>query len=152
MNSRVIETTADISAPIDSVWRVLTDFPSFSKWSRFILGIDGQPRAGTRVSVRLDDGGGAMTIRPVVLVCAPHELRWCGVLGASFVFSGEHYFRLHPLPGGGTRLIHAEIFSGLFVPLLWKRLNSSTRRGFQDFNNALRERAEALTRPEGRSA
>ena len=149
MSVRVIETTVNISAPIERVWRVLMDFPSFTQWSRFIISVDGQPTAGKRLSVHLDDGGGAMTLAPEVLVCRPHELRWRGVLGASFLFSGEHYFRLHALPGGGTCLTHGEVFGGLLVTPLWKRLDTSTRRGFHDFNNALRERAETLHRSEG---
>lgn len=144
MSSRKIETSVDIAAPVEDVWRVLTDFARFPQWSRFILAIEGEARPGTRLSARLDDGGGAMQIRPEVLVCKEHdELRWRGTLGASFLFSGEHYFRLQALPGGGTRLTHGEVFGGLLVPLLWTRLNTSTRRGFEDFNAALRARAES---------
>lgn len=144
MSSRKIEISIDIAAPVEDVWRVLTDFARFPQWSRFILAIEGEARPGTRLSARLDDGGGAMQIRPEVLVCKEHdELRWRGTLGASFLFSGEHYFRLQALPGGGTRLTHGEVFGGLLVPLLWKRLNTSTRRGFEDFNAALQARAES---------
>ena len=56
--------------------------------------------------------------------------------------TGEHYFRLHALAGGGTRLTHGEVFGGLLVPLLWGRLTTKTRQRFQDFNAALRARAE----------
>jgi hypothetical protein len=146
MSSRAIETTIDISAPIEHAWRVFTDFPSYPQWSRFVVDIRGEPRPGARLSVRLDDGGGAMQIRPEVLSCEPYELRWRGVLGASFLFSGEHYFRLEALPGGGTRLTHGEVFGGLLVPLLWTRLSTRTRAGFEDFNTALRERAETAER------
>lgn len=142
MSGRSIETTIEIDAPVERVWRVLIDFARFPQWSRFILSIQGEPRPGARLSARLDDGGGAMQIRPEIMTCEPHELRWRGVLGASFLFSGEHYFRLEALPGGSTRLTHGEVFGGLLVPLLWKRLDSRTRQGFQDFNTALRERAE----------
>lgn len=146
MSRRVIETAIDISAPRERAWRVLTDFASFPQWSRFIEAIEGEARPGARLSARLNDGGGAMQIRPEVLVCEPYELRWLGVLGASFLFSGEHYFRLQPLPGGGTRLTHGEVFGGLMVPLLWPRLNTRTRQGFGDFNAALKAQAEALDR------
>ena len=143
MSGRSIETAIEIAAPVERVWRVLTDFARFPQWSRFILSIEGEARPGARLSARLDDGGGPMQIRPEVLVCKDRdELRWRGVLGASFLFSGEHYFRLEALPGGGTRLTHGEVFGGLLVPLLWTRLNTRTRQGFEDFNTALRERAE----------
>lgn len=142
MGSHVIETGIDISAPVERVWHVLTDFTSFPQWSRFIVGIEGRPSSGTRLSVRLDDGSGTMQIHPEVLACEPHELRWRGVLAASFLFSGEHYFRLQPLSDGGMRLTHGEAFGGLLVPLLWKRLDTRTRQAFHRFNAALRERCE----------
>jgi hypothetical protein len=146
MSGRTIETSIDIAAPVDRVWHVLTGFASFPQWSRFILSIEGEARAGTRLSVCLDDGGGATQIRPEVLICKePVELRWRGVVGANFLLSAEHWFRLQALPGGGTRLTHGEVFGGFLVPLFWARLNTCTRRGFQDFNAALRERAEHNT-------
>lgn len=149
MTGRVIETSIDISAPVDRVWHVLTDFSSFPQWSRFIVGIEGKPSPGTRISVRLDDGAGIMQIHPQILACGSHELRWRGVLAASFIFSGEHYFRLEPLPGGGTRLTHGETFGGALVPLLWKRLDARTRQAFHRFNAALRERCEAVATSRG---
>lgn len=142
MSSRAIETIIDISAPIEHAWRVLTDFPSYPQWSRFIVSIDGMPSAGSQLSVYLDDGAGAMQIRPEVLLCEPYELRWRGTLGGRFLFSGEHSFRFESLPDGGTRMTHSEVFGGILVPLLWRRLNTSTRQALHAFNTALRQQAE----------
>lgn len=142
MSKRMIETSVDIAAPVERIWRVLTDFSSYPQWSRFILSIEGEAHEGARLSVRMDDGGGAMAASPEILVCkAPAELRWRGGLGAPFLFSAEHYFRLEG-SSVGTRLIHGEIFGGLLVPLFWKRLDTRTRRAFEDFNAALRTCAE----------
>lgn len=145
MSQRIIETSIDIEAPIERVWHVLSDFPRYPQWSRFIQSIEGTPNAGARLSVQLNDGGTTMRFRPEVLVCGPHELRWRGLLGASFVFTGEHRFLLEALSESRTRLIHSEVFSGILVSLLWKRLDTATRQGFQDFNAALRARSEHPT-------
>ena len=143
MSKRMIEPAVGIAVPVERVGRVLTDFPSYPQWSRFILSIKGEAREGARLSVRLDDGGGAMMVSPEILACkAPAELRWRGVLGAPFLFSAEHHFRLEPLVGGGTRLDHSEMFGGLLVPLFWKRFDTRTRQAFQEFNAAIRARAE----------
>jgi hypothetical protein len=143
MSNRTIETSIDIAAPAERVWRMLTDFASFPQWSRFILAIEGVARAGRRLSVRVDDGGNAMRMRPEVVRCEEEvELRWRGVVGARFLFSGEHSFRLEALPGGGTRFIHSEKFGGILVPFVWTTLDTRTRRAFHDFNAALRARAE----------
>lgn len=84
-----------------------------------------------------------MTVRPTVLVCeAPIELRWRGVLGVRFPFSAEHHFEFEPIPDDGTRLNHGELFGGLLLPLFWKRFDTRTRHAFQEFNAAIRTRAE----------
>lgn len=148
MSGRTIETTLDIGAPTSRVWQELTDFARFAEWSKFILGIEGELSPGAQLAVRLDDGGGPMTMRPEVLVSDTQaELRWLGKVGASFVFAGEHYFKLAPLPNGGTRLTHGEIFRGILTPLFWGKLNTRTRRAFGEFNEALRVRAETAAAP-----
>ena len=144
MANATIETKIAIAAPIERVWRVLTDLSNYPAWSRFILSVHGRPSEGATLSVELDDGGGKMRIRPLLLAFRPYELRWRGVLGASLLFSGEHSFRLEPLTDGGTSLTHGEVIGGLLVPLLWKRLDTRTRQGFNDFNAALRERCESV--------
>ncbi|ATQ70971.1 MULTISPECIES: SRPBCC domain-containing protein [Methylosinus] len=146
MSQRIIETTIEIAAPVETVWRALVDFPSYPQWSRFILSIDGEARRGAPLAVRLDDGGGGvMLMRPrIVAFDEAVELRWRGVVGARFLFTGEHSFRLEPLSETVTRFAQKEAFGGMLVPLFWKRLDTHTRRAFHSFNSALRERAEAL--------
>lgn len=144
MSEKQIETTVDIAAPVQRVWAELTSFANFSEWSRFILAIRGDLRTGSKLEVRLDQGKGPMTIRPQLVVHNERqELRWRGTLGASFVFWGEHYFQLAPLPDGGTRFTHGERFGGVLLPLLWKSLDTQTRKAFGEFNEALRARSEA---------
>ena len=112
---------------------------------QFILAIEGEARRGAPLAVRLDDGGGVMRVRPTIVTFNENvELRWRGVVGASFVFVGEHSFRLQSLPNGATRFTQSETFGGILVPLFWKRLDGQTRRAFHSFNDALRRRAEAI--------
>lgn len=40
-------------------------------------------------------------------------------------------------------LLHMEQFSSLLVPLVWNRMEHSTRCGFEAMNQALKTRAEA---------
>lgn len=145
MFRKTLETTIDIAAPESVVWAILGDFPRFPEWSRFIVGIDGSTNVGSRLSVRLNDGvGKPMSFSPKLLAMTHNEeLRWRGTVGARFIFSGEHYFKLMPLPGGRTRVSHGEIFSGLLVPLLWRTLDTRTRTAFGRFNEALKTRVES---------
>jgi hypothetical protein len=59
------------------------------------------------------------------------------------IFDGEHQFQLEPMGERRTRLIHGEVFSGLLVPLLWQNLDTQTRQGFEEMNNALKNRVES---------
>lgn len=152
--SRRLETSIIIDATPNRVWHVLEDFQSYSEWSTFIRDISGRMEEGSRLSVFLQPPGGkGMQFEPVVLQArAPTdstsdtgrrgEFRWRGSLGAGFIFSGEHSFVLEAADAGRTRLTHNEIFRGLLVPFLWRSLDTSTRRGFEEFNRALKQRCE----------
>jgi hypothetical protein len=146
MPTKQLETSIEIAASPQRVWRELTNFPKYRDWSRFVLAIEGEPRLGERLQVRLDDGSRPMTIKPELIVVRENEeLCWQGKLGSSFVFGGQHYFRLAAQPDGYTRLTHGERFRGLLLPVLWKTLNTRTRKAFERFNEALRERAESTS-------
>lgn len=85
-----------------------------------------------------------MSIAPTILRADPgRELRWRGSLPIPGLFQGEHVFELQPLGEDRTRFVHRERFSGLLVPLLWKKLlNVDTRAGFEAMNRALKQEAE----------
>jgi hypothetical protein len=142
---RELSTEIEINAPPEQVWAVLCDFESYSEWNPFIRSIEGEPQQAARLVVRFEPPGGrAMTFKPTVLRAAPNEeLRWLGRLLLPGVFDGEHIYELEPLDSGRrTRLVHREEFRGLLVPVLLKSLDSSTRRGFEAMNTALKARVE----------
>ncbi|WP_027487385.1 SRPBCC domain-containing protein [Allorhizobium undicola] len=151
--ARIVESTIDIHAPARDVWNVLLAFSTFPEWSRFILAAEGHPALGERLALTMNDGGGVMTFKPVVVACEPQrEFGWRGTVGASFLFSGEHRFILEARADGITRFVHRESFSGWLVPLFWKTLNTRTRAAFAAFNIALKERVEALNKAEAHSS
>lgn len=139
-----IQTHIEIDAPPRRVWAVLTDFEGYPAWNPFITQARGTARAGARLKVRIEPPGGrAGTFTPVVTEAVPERsLAWLGTLGAAWVFAGAHQFRLEPLPGGGTRFVHSETFGGLLVRLVRRSLETSTRRGFEAMNAALKAEAE----------
>lgn len=139
-----IQTHIDIDAPPERVWSVLTDFERHPTWNPFIREIRGEVRQGARLHVRLGPpDGNPTTFTPVVTRAEPNrELSWLGLLVTSWVFRGEHAFRLEPLGDGRTRFYHGESFGGVLVPLMRKRLDTDTRRGFELMNEALKREAE----------
>jgi hypothetical protein len=139
-----IRTEIDIAASPDRVWQVLMDFPSHPDWNPFVRSIQGKPRVGEQLVVKIQpEGGKGMTLKPKVLVADPQkELRWLGHLLFKGVFDGEHFFQVQAMANGHTRLVHGERFSGLLVPLAKSALDGGTKAGFIAMNEALKSRAE----------
>lgn len=139
-----IETQQIIQAPISKVWQILTRFEDYPKWSQFIKEFYGNPTVGSRTGVLLSPPGGkSMKMNPVFLkIDKERELRWRGSLIVKGIFDGEHYFILQKINENSTKLIQGENFSGILVPLLKKMIMGSTLKGFEQFNQAIKERAE----------
>jgi hypothetical protein len=70
------EAAVEIAAPIDVVWRVMTDLPRYREWNPFVVAIepvDGAFRVGTAIALTVKWGrrGGASTIEVVDRLDAP---------------------------------------------------------------------------------
>jgi hypothetical protein len=141
---RELNTEIDINASAERVWRVLTDFNAYSQWNPFIRRVEGKPEVGSRLSIVIrPPDAQAMKFSPTVLTVEPErELRWLGRLLVRGLFDGEHIFRIEAVDADRVRFQHREEFRGLLVPLLWKSLDTGTRRGFHEMNFALKERVE----------
>lgn len=72
----------------------------------------------------------------------PRELRWRATFLNKRLFSGEHGFKLEPTAVNRVRFVQDETFSGLLVPLYSRLRLARTRSGFDQVNEALRDRAE----------
>jgi hypothetical protein len=140
-----LHTEIEIDAPAERVWGVLTDFASYPQWNPFIRQISGEPSTGERLEVRLEPPESrGITLRPKVLSAEPnHQLRWLGHLLVPGLFDGEHSFTIEPFAENRVRFVQSEAFTGLLIPLLARSLDNNTRRGFEEMNRALKERAEA---------
>jgi hypothetical protein len=139
-----LRSEIEIQAPAERVWQLLTDFPSFPQWNPFIRRASGAIRVGERLEVHIQPSGASgMTFRPTVLKAEPNrELRWLGHLLISGFFDGEHIFTIEPLGESRVCFTQREVFTGLLVPVLARGLDTDTRRGFEEMNQALKVRAE----------
>jgi hypothetical protein len=140
-----LHSEIEIAASAQRVWDILTDFSSYPQWNPFIRRISGEAKIGERVEVRLEPPESrGVTLKPRVLNIEPNrELRWLGHLLVPGLFDGEHTLAIEPLEENHVRFVQRESFKGLLVPLLARSLDNSTRRGFEEMNRALKERAEA---------
>jgi len=143
--TRTIRSAIEIRAPADVVWRVLTDFESYPEWNPHLRRVRGTPAEGGRLTVHSrPPGGRAVVFRPVIVRWAPpRELRWLATLFSARLFRAEHGFRVEPVSQDRVRLVQDETFRGLLIPLYSAVRLRATRRGFEQMNAALRERAES---------
>ena len=141
-----LHTEIEIQSSPERVWRLLTDFASFPQWNPFIRRASGEVEEDARLEVRLQPSGArGMTFRPTVLKVEPNrELRWLGHLGLRGLFDSEHVFTIEPLGGSSVRFAQSETFTGLLVPLFARGLDTDTRRGFEEMNQALKAKAEQV--------
>lgn len=138
-----IEVFTAIDAPPAVVWEVLLEFDRYPEWNPFIRSIEGEPRVGTELRVRIEPPGGRpTTVDPEVVACEePRRLAWLERLGVPLAFDGYREFRLEPIADGDrTRLLHRQTVRGALVPLLFDE--TSLERGFAAMNDALADRAE----------
>ena len=146
--AKELRTEIEIDAPADRVWRVLTEFDAYPDWNPFLRRASGEVKEGARLEVYMQPSGGrGMTFRPTVIRAEPNrEFRWLGHLGVSGLFDGEHSFTIEPLEGDRVRFVQSERFTGVLVPLMLLMIEKDTKRGFEEMNQALKERAEAAQR------
>ncbi|MEX2656036.1 MAG: SRPBCC domain-containing protein [Balneolales bacterium] len=139
-----LKTEIIIETPADKIWSILVDFESYSEWNPFIKSFEGKIAKGEKFKVTLQlPNSKPMTFHPKCLVLEKNkEFRWLGHLLINGLFDGEHIFELEDLGNGQTKFIQRENFRGVLVPLLWKKINSSTRSGFIEMNKQLKIRAE----------
>ena len=142
----LLETQIDIDAPVERVWSLLIDFPSYPRWNPFVRSIEGILEVGQSLKVFIQpQGAKGMRFQPTVLVAQPNrELRWKGKLFLPGLFDGEHYFKLEVKPEGGLTFHQGENFSGVLVPLFRRSLDGPTKQGFVAMNEALKREAEKL--------
>jgi hypothetical protein len=144
-----LRTELEFDGTAREVWDVLTDLPSYGEWNPFIKKIDGEPRTGARLEVRMEpEGERAMTFRPTVLTVEPgREFKWLGHLLVPGIFDGEHRWLIEEIEPGRVRFTQSERFGGILVPLLWKKLrDGGTAKGFRAMNDALAARVAELRR------
>lgn len=138
LNPSEVRAEADIDAPVEDIWEVLTDFESYPEWNPFIVSAEGEARVDAKLTNVMNNDGSTTTFNPTVLVANGHELRWIGRFGVPGLVDGEHYFLLEDIGDGRTRLVQGETFTGILVPFAGGALD--VEDDFEAMNAALKDR------------
>ncbi|MEQ8860410.1 MAG: SRPBCC domain-containing protein [Pseudomonadales bacterium] len=140
---RTIATDILIDAPIDDVWRSLTDYAGYSRWNPYLVRVEGAPVAGTQIVAHAVDAKGHETVLDVdVRLVTPYTMHWVGGLPDRAEFEGDHWFELRPV-GSGTRLAHVEHFTGSRMPGILDAFAETITDNFERMNLALKRLCES---------
>jgi hypothetical protein len=145
--NKSIRTEIIINASSETLWSILTDFESYKDWNPFIVEISGKLEKGSRLKNTLKNGDKTFVFKPVIVeLDSGKSFAWLGSLFFKGLFDGRHYFQIEELAQGQVKLIHGEDFSGIFSSAILKKIAEDTRANFIAMNQALRQKAEEVTK------
>jgi hypothetical protein len=133
------EASADIHAPADRIWSILTDAPAYPSWDSGVTRVDGHIAHGERITVHSEvSPGRAFPVK--VAMQPPTEMTWTGGLPLG-LFTGVRTFRVTP-DGDTTHVSMREEYGGPLAGMMWKTI-PDLGPSFTRFVNGLKARAEA---------
>ena len=143
--ARSIEASADIDAPIDHVWAILTDFESYSEWNPFTVAVDTcfEPGRPVIMDVALMPPKTMRQVEFINVIEAPRRIAWGYVMGHASILQANRYQLLEPLAGDRCRYRTVDYFSGSMVPLMMATMGKKVKAGFEGVARGLKARAEA---------
>ena len=139
-----LRTEIEIRASPEKVWEILIDLAHYPDWNPFIHSAVGKAALGEPVTIHYGPPGAKEgTLHCTVLALEPHrELRWKWHILVPALFTGTHSFVIEPLADNRVRFVDREVFSGLLTPLYARQIDTTSRQGFEDMDQALKARAE----------
>lgn len=139
-----VEARTLINARSSTVWDIITDARNYTVWESGITHIRGELRNGGTIRIRTHTGGNR-TIRLHVQQMPGEVMTWTQGMPLGLL-TGVRTFTLEPVGGGTTHLSVKEEFTGPLCGLLLWEFVSDTQQAFIDYVNAVRKRAEILSR------
>ncbi|RXK84897.1 SRPBCC domain-containing protein [Chlorobaculum sp. 24CR] len=134
-----VATELVIDAPPERVWAALADFGGYGAWNPCLRRISGEAGPGAKLRITIRFGW----LPPIRFRARIDRLRRNELLGwrAAFLFGlleGQHWFELHPLDAGKTRLVHAETFSGVLAAPFLSFFSGVICKSYEAANLALK--------------
>ena len=139
------EVTAEIRAPAERIWAIITDAPGYPDWDSGVEKVEGRIAPGEQLKVfsELNPGRG-FPIR-VTEFEPPARMTWTGGMPLG-LFKGVRTFTLTPGPDSATRFEMREHFSGPLLPLM-RRTMPDFGPAFEQYAAGLKELAENRSDP-----
>ena len=139
-----IEHRVGIAAPKEVIWDILADVSGWPDWNPTYPKASGVIRIGEALSlIQALPGQKPEAISARVIDWVPYEQLHWGTSAGSGLVKILHYIEIEALSDEGCIFSSGEIFGGLLGEMAAKAMRRPIRGGFEAFNNAMREKAEA---------
>lgn len=146
--ARCVRAEVEIDAPIDRVWKILTELGRYGDWNSFTPRVESTLRIGDPVHLYVRLLGERLTHRvETVTRNEPHTLGWEMKLGARFLLHAERVQVLTPIDEGRTHYMTEDCFTGWLRPLVLALFGRAMERGFRDCGLGLKQAAESAAPP-----
>lgn len=143
MGARSYTVTRSIAAPALTVWSLLTDASSYSRWNRAVIRIEGPIAVGNRIRlVSIADPKRTFTLK-VTEMQAPTRMVWADGMPLG-LFTGRRTYAIAERGDTHCEFAMTEEFSGPLAGLITKAIPDLTP-SFETFADGIKAEAEAST-------
>ena len=141
---KCVRAEVEIDAPIDRVWRILTNTEDYGDWNPFTPKVETTLEIGDPIHlcVRLV-GNRTMNRVETVTRNEPYTLGWDMKMGIRALLYAERVQVLTPLGESRTHYMTEDCFTGWLRPIVLGLFGKSMQRGFRDCGLGLKKAAEA---------
>jgi hypothetical protein len=137
-------TEVFIQSSPEKVWKVLTDFSGWKDWNPIIYEIEGAAKLGNKLRVTLKgkDGKAGTVLKPIItLLENQKKMVWTQLLAGGLLYETQKIIELEN-SGGGTRIVHKELFGGLLPILTWATWKNAVEPMLNEANHGLKKKME----------
>jgi hypothetical protein len=142
-----IEHRLGVTAPANVIWSILADIEAWPSWAPMYRKASGSLRIGEKITVELVLPGEAPeTVGYTVLDWAPDMQIHLTVKLYGGLLTITRYLEIEKLSDVGCIFSNGEIFKGLAVRFMPRKLKAAIRQGFVQASEGLKTAAEAAWR------
>jgi hypothetical protein len=140
-NVKFYEATADIQAPPEAIWAVLTDAPGMTGWDSGVERVEGTIAPGAKIKVHVKANPGRAFPVSVTEFEPGRRMVWTGGMPLG-LFKGVRTYTLDPVGTATTRFTMREVYSGPLLGVIWKSI-PDLGPSFTQFAQGLKLEAES---------
>ena len=133
-------TRIDIQAPVDRIWRILTDLPSWPQWNSTVERTAGNIGPGAKVTVFVKQSPGRAFPLRVTELDAPRRMVWAGGMPLG-LFKGTRVYELSAPSTAAAVFSMREDYTGPLAGVIGKSI-PDLQPAFEEFARCLKCEAE----------